>query len=119
MFSHGLLEVQHQLDEAMQLFEDIVNSSWCAQSLFFLNFTKSDIFEMKFKVENRPLTEYFRRCRVVSPNMGLNESKAFVAGQFTSLLKKPRDLAIRYINVTNIDDVKKMLEDVKDRLLCE
>jgi len=50
-------ETQNRMDEALTLFDQIVNSKWFKQTAMILFLNKRDLFEMK--LEKKPLKQYY------------------------------------------------------------
>merc|ERR1719240_509920 len=50
-------ETQNRMDEALQLFDQIVNSRWFKTTAMILFLNKKDLFEMK--LEKKPLKQYY------------------------------------------------------------
>merc|ERR1719240_685453 len=51
-------ETQNRMDEAIQLFDQIVNSKWFKQTSCILFLNKKDLFEMK--LQKKPLKKFYK-----------------------------------------------------------
>ena len=70
-------ETQNRMEEALQLFDQIVNSKWFKTTAMILFMNKRDLFEMK--LVKKPLSKYF-------PEYGASVRSFCTLGQWTNVL---------------------------------
>jgi GTPase SAR1 family protein len=80
-------ETMNRMDEALSLFDQIVNSKWFKQTAMILFLNKKDLFEEKLK--KKPLTDFYEPAQgEVSDGTNFKECSEFLKGAF---LKKNKN----------------------------
>jgi len=80
-------ETMNRMDEALNLFDQIVNSKWFKNTAMILFLNKKDLFEQKLK--KKPLTDFYEPARgEVSDGRSLKECSEFFKANF---LKKNKN----------------------------
>lgn len=103
---------QNRLQESLMLFESLVNGRWFSGSHIVLIFTKIDFLEEKLSENPTPLSDVFPEYTGESTD--LESIKTFFEQKFINLSRRKEPLSIHYINATDTEQVRTMMEQVKD-----
>jgi guanine nucleotide-binding protein subunit alpha len=107
--------LENQMTDALQLFEQIVNSPWFTNSTLILFLNKIDLFSEKlqsgFASIRREFPDYQGHPRDVAAG------RDFFTAKFKRAFKGDRDMWIHYTNATDTTLLKITMEDVQQTIV--
>lgn len=111
----------NRMQEALKLFDSIVNSRWFTKTVFVLIFTKMDLIEEW--VRRVPVARYFPDCPDATPTVGpVQRYMEYLTDRFLSLAETDETAArIRVVQGSLISDgrdtILEILEASKDMVV--
>ncbi|KAI9835054.1 MAG: G-Protein alpha subunit [Sarea resinae] len=101
----------NQMNEALMLFESIVNSQWFRQSATILFLNKIDLF--KGKLATSPISRYFPDYNDGDTNF--DGAKKYFAEKFRNLNRNPnKEVYVHFTNATDTNLLKITMTSVQD-----
>jgi guanine nucleotide-binding protein G(i) subunit alpha len=105
-------EKVNRMEEALNLFEEVLNMKWFKDTSMILFMNKVDLFERKFK--DVPLKDHMPDFNGTTAEDG----KKFMQAQFLARDKsKERDIYCYFTTATDKDNIQNVLKAVKDVVL--
>jgi len=100
-------ETQNRMDEAITLFDQIVNSKWFKTTAIILFLNKKDLFEMK--LAKKPLKQFYQPANdsTITDDTDLKQCSEFFKAAFYKKNKNPDKSIFSHVTcATNTDNVK-------------
>lgn len=113
-------ETQNRMDEALQLFDQIINSKWFKQTSCILFLNKRDLFEMKLK--KKPLKKFYQPAQdsEITDDTDLDQCGNFFKKAFLKKSKSPDKSIFTHITcATDTTNVKFVFNAVVAMILEE
>jgi guanine nucleotide-binding protein G(i) subunit alpha len=110
---------KNRLEEAFELFEEVINTSWLSQATTLLFLNKKDLFHQKFIVEKIPLNTSGRFPNAPTDNSDEDEAINWMANEFTSR-RRGKGTTTIYVHITTATDplnIKAVFAVVRDTIL--
>ena len=102
------------MQEAIMLFESIVNTSWFRRSSIILFLNKVDLFKEKLDVS--PVRDYFPDFQ--GSNNDFDAACQFFAAKFRDLNRNPEtEIYIHFTNATDTNLLKVTMQSVQDMII--
>jgi len=107
---------QNQAEEALELFNNIVNSSWFERTAVILFLNKMDLFRLKVESGQSPIVNSFSDFKGAPTDVKAGQD--YFASRFKMLVRNPRkEMYIHYTNATDTDLLKKTMASVQDMIV--
>ena len=107
---------QNQMSEALNLFDNIVNSSWFERTAVILFLNKMDLFRVKVESGQSPIANSFADFKGAPTDVKAGQD--YFASRFKMLVRNPRkETYIHYTNATDTDLLKKTMASVQDMIV--
>ncbi|KAI9842917.1 MAG: G-Protein alpha subunit [Sclerophora amabilis] len=104
----------NQMQEALMLFESIVNSQWFTKSAIILFMNKMDLF--RGKIVSSPISEYFPDY--VGKTDDIKEGCRFFEDKFRGLNRNPdKEIYTHFTNATDTNLLKITMTSVQDMII--
>ena len=104
------------MQEALILFESIVNSPFFERAAVILLLNKNDILKTKLAAGSEKLTRYYPDY--TGPPGDLKATQTFFASKFRNLVRNPnKETYIHYTTATDTDLLKKTMDSVQDMIV--
>ncbi|TGZ81564.1 guanine nucleotide binding protein, alpha subunit [Ascodesmis nigricans] len=103
----------NQMQEALMLFESIVNSQWFVSTSVILFLNKIDLF--KEKLRHTPVRKYFPEYS--GPDTSYDHSYSYFQDSFNRLNRNPKKIYIHPTNATDTNLLKITMASVQDIVL--
>lgn len=100
------------MKESLDLFKNIVQNKSSENRAIMLCFTKMDIFKKKVVSAERPVRDYFPEY--AGEQTDTISAQNFFTEKFVELDLGNRVSSIHHLNITDSEDVKKLIDDLKD-----
>jgi hypothetical protein len=100
-------ETMNRMDEAIQLFDQIVNSKWFKQTAMMLFLNKKDLFEMK--LAKKPLKKFYKPAEdsEITDDTNFDQCSSYFKKIFLSKNKNPEKSVFSHITcATDTSNVK-------------
>jgi len=102
------------MQEAIMLFESIVNTSWFKRSSIILFLNKVDLFKEKLEVS--PVKDYFPDFQ--GANNDFDAACQFFADKFRDLNRnREKEIYIHFTNATDTNLLKVTMQSVQDMII--
>jgi len=98
----------------MMLWGCLINQPNLSGAVFFLNFTRADVFRRKISSGISDLSTYFPKY--TGGPADVEAGQRFFANKFRSLQRSPRSVHVSFIDATDRDQVEVLLEEVTRRV---
>ena len=102
------------MQESLQLFSSVANHTLLTHTKLILCFTKMDVFARDLATGLYPISKYDHYKDYVGPPDDVAAVKDYFTAKFTSLLVTPRELDIYYIDATDTEQVRPVVENILD-----
>jgi len=107
---------QNQMEEALLLFDNIVNSTWFSSTAIILFLNKIDLFHSKILAGTSPISASFPDYKGASTDVKAGQE--YFAARFTGLIRGgTKETYIHYTNATDTDLLKKTMSSVQDMIV--
>jgi len=104
------------MEEALILFDNIVNSTWFTRTAVILFLNKIDLFATKVQSGHSPIAASFPDYKGAPTDVQAGQE--YFAKRFTSLIRGGRkETYIHYTNATDTDLLKKTMASVQDMIV--
>lgn len=100
-------ETMNRMDEAIQLFDQIVNSKWFKQTAMMLFLNKKDLFEMK--LAKKPLKKFYKPAEDsnITDDTNFDQCAEYFKGRFLAKNKNPEKSIFSHVTcATDTSNVK-------------
>ncbi|MES1919468.1 hypothetical protein MHBO_001296 [Bonamia ostreae] len=101
------------MDESINLFEDISNSTWFSESIIVLFFNKKDLFEKK--IGSTPITTFFKDY--CGDPKSVSESINHIRKVFLNSSQHPEEIYTHVTTATDSKNIDVVFNAVKDTIL--
>lgn len=103
----------NQMEEALVLFDNIVNSAWFTKTSIILFLNKMDLFREKVESGLSPISESFSDFK--GPERDVKAGQDYFAGRFKGLVRNAKkETYVHFTNATDTDLLKKTMTSVQD-----
>jgi len=104
------------MEEALLLFDNIVNSTWFSRTAVILFLNKIDLFHSKILSGESPISASFPDYKGAPTDVKAGQE--YFANRFTSLIRGgKKEIYIHYTNATDTDLLKKTMASVQDMIV--
>jgi len=104
------------MEEALLLFDNIVNSTWFTRTAIILFLNKIDLFHSKVLSGLSPISASFPDYKGAPGDVIAGQE--YFAKRFTSLIRNDKkETYIHYTNATDTDLLKKTMASVQDMIV--
>jgi guanine nucleotide-binding protein subunit alpha len=106
----------NQMEEALMLFDNIVNSAWFVKTAVILFLNKVDLFTEKVESGTSPIGDSFSDFK--GPERNVKAGQDYFAGRFKGLVKNvKKETYVHFTNATDTDLLKKTMVSVQDMIV--
>ncbi len=110
-----LIAVQNQMNEALMLFESIVNSRWFTKSAMILFLNKMDLF--REKLPRRPITDHGFTDYRGAPD-DYKAASSYFLDKFRAQSRNPdKEIYGHFTNATDTNLIKITMDSVQDMII--
>jgi len=103
------------MNEALKIFNEIVNSRWFEHTSIILFLNKFDLFTEKLISGDSPIVKYFPKYAGASND--IKAGRDFFASEFRKLAPPSKIVYVHFTNATDTDLLKKTMDSVQDTII--